>query len=235
MATSMYVAYNIRGNIDGHLCGSRGIQTYFSSWTADFKIAQGYATNNGYIAILDTTLLTDSVSIYYTPDLLKAGLTSYSFPEEYIAYGRITGAGYHCVRISAIQGDMGELLPHSSSSRGYTPTTGQQLITEHHVLAAVRIAKHFRKPNDSRPDVVLYVTAMMLMMSNSKKGANHPQVARLMRYHLRRELRQYCKPASGERPQGLVNPMTSTYGQVLLGQTLTLLTEVGRQIRIEGF
>ncbi|RYP56791.1 hypothetical protein DL770_010806 [Monosporascus sp. CRB-9-2] len=84
--TDIYDTPDLKGNIEGHLDNSWNIKTYFSSWAASFEVALKFAdTSDGYVAIIDTSLLDDIVRVYHTPDLRAAGPSRSSYKEEYLA------------------------------------------------------------------------------------------------------------------------------------------------------
>ncbi|RYP07684.1 hypothetical protein DL765_009049 [Monosporascus sp. GIB2] len=90
--TEMYDIPDLKGNIEGYLDNSWNIKTYFSSWAASFEIALRFAgPSDGYVAIIDTSLLGGVIRVYHTPDLKAAGLSRSSYKEEYLAYGPVKG------------------------------------------------------------------------------------------------------------------------------------------------
>lgn len=235
----MYQMPNLRGLIEGHLRSQRNIRTCFSSWTAEFDLALEFAAGGGWVAILDTTLLTGSVSVYHTPDLLEARLSDISYEQEYLAYGPITGAGYHCVKVSDFDPDFNEMKKHykDPDKENADPLNDPRgpWITRYQVRKAVRIAKRFRRPDDARPDVVLFVTAMMLALLCPSNGIqDKDRLMELICYHLQEELKAYCRPASNLRSLGLISPRSSAVGRPLLDHVLDILTYLDAHIRSQG-
>lgn len=236
---NMYHIPNINRIIEGHLRGSSHMETCFSSWAAEFGVALAYAGKSGCVALLDTTLLTSTASVYYTPHLELAGLSNISYPEEYLAYGPITGAGYHCVKVSDFGPDLEEMKTnYADPDKGNTyPSNNPRglWITHYQVWMVERIAKRFRRPDDARPDVVLFVTAVMLALLNPTTGIEHKhRLMELICYRLRQELEAYCRPASNSRSLGLISPTSSNAGLVVWGNALSLLTDLDTHIRSNG-
>ncbi|KAK9773206.1 hypothetical protein AB5N19_11816 [Seiridium cardinale] len=110
------------------------------SWAADFRTAAAYAIRpNSYMAIMDTSLVENHVSVYHVPDLYHAGLSGAWFPHEYLVYGPITGPAYHCVEWS----DIGPLLA-GTKPRYQDALSGNQYSQEQ-VDLAKQLAMQFRR------------------------------------------------------------------------------------------
>ncbi|RYP73278.1 hypothetical protein DL771_003707 [Monosporascus sp. 5C6A] len=222
--TDMYGIPDLKGSIEGHLTNSWNIKTYFSSWAASFETALRFTdTSDGYVAIIDTSLIDDVTPIYHTPDLEAAGLSWSSYKDEYLAYGPVNGLAYHCVKVKDFLSDIRQLGIRELGGYSYTP---QPNIAENHVATAKRIAERFRRPSDSRPDVVLFVTATLLS-SRLGKHKPGPKIGDLLLSSLEGELEAYCRSPY----HGLFNPETPISGQPLVGRTADMLNELERSIK----
>ncbi|KAK9413392.1 putative Major facilitator superfamily (MFS) profile domain-containing protein [Seiridium unicorne] len=137
--SNMYDEKDLRDQIHGHLSGWN-VNTHFSSWAADFRTAAAYAIRpNSYMAIMDTSLVENHVSVYHVPDLYHAGLSGAWFPHEYLVYGPITGPAYHCVEWS----DIAPLLA-GTKPRYQDALSGNQYSQEQ-VDLAKQLAMQFRR------------------------------------------------------------------------------------------
>ncbi len=180
--------------IDGHLVGSKAISSHFSSWAACLHFAVDlarikYESNKGtvYIAILDTLLLDPHVDIYHVVDLHQAYLALDSFTHEYLAYGPITGRAYHCVSLRSLQ-NMG--LKKLIKGRpglccgGHGLNIPKQVrIMSSQVAVAKKVAALFRRPDDSRPDVIIALTVALVYL----RPRTYPSL-RVFRKHLAEEI-----------------------------------------------
>lgn len=233
---TMYELPDLRHNIQHHLSNSSYLKTYFSSWATEFETIMGFAVEHkqGHIAIIDTALLPDPVSIYYSPHLQDYGLSGLSYAQEYLACGPIAGHAYHCVKLSDIKTDLTTLGWYNGRLSDYHGTGALSRITADHVEAARRIAKRFRRPDDNRPGVVLFVTVTLLSNSARILPSSRSHIVDLLIKGLRDELRIYCWLTSGNGSLGLANPATPATSQPLVRLTLDLLTAMAQRITSDG-
>lgn len=87
--------------ITGHIQNSDAIESPFSSWTHTLKTALHFAHDNASstIAVLDTADASMADRVFYTEDLARAELTATAFPDEFLAYGPVSGPNYHCISV----------------------------------------------------------------------------------------------------------------------------------------
>lgn len=191
-----------------------------------------FAAHNTHrsIAIIDTALLSDPISIYHSPQLEDNGLSGLSYSYEYLACGPIAGHAYHCVAFNDIEADLDKLGWNHNASSLYVPKNVSARIIEEHVAIARRVAKRFRRPGDHRPDVVLLVTVTLLSNIAYRLPSRQSDIVELLIKGLRDELMIYCYPTSRGRFLGLANPATPVKGQPLMRMTLDLLTAMEQRI-----
>ncbi|KAI1485385.1 hypothetical protein F5X96DRAFT_690882 [Biscogniauxia mediterranea] len=202
LPTNIYDIPDLHDVIRKHL-GDRHACTPFSSWAANFMTAKSYTANgnsNGsdcYIAILDTDRLESHVRAYHVPALARAGLTGARYDEEYLVYGPVRGEGFHSVPCDALGGAARTLWGSGLHGKGKD--------LEDRVRVAKNAAALFRSPHDTRPDIVIAMTVVLLCTQNT-----YPEPALLdeLARQLSRELRVLQLPAKGTGQVGLVNPCT---------------------------
>lgn len=128
----------IKSEIVGHLSGSHVI-SHFSSWAANFQTALSFAGfgDDAHIAVFDTSLRGKHNEIYHVPALLAIGISSHSYPEEYLVYGRVAGEAYTCVSVKVLrERGMDLTMAHRN---GVTPKVLVKDLTR-----ASRVANTFR-------------------------------------------------------------------------------------------
>ncbi|KAK7725269.1 hypothetical protein SLS63_008266 [Diaporthe eres] len=97
--TNMWEIPHLREMVNDHLTSWTKHASAFSSWTHVWSTAihfsrYGRETRTS-IAVLDTTSMEDDV--WFSEDLWWAGISEYSWSDEYLLYGPITGPKYHCI------------------------------------------------------------------------------------------------------------------------------------------
>lgn len=208
--------------ISGHLEGSC-IPSCFSSWAADIGVAIGYA-RQGSIAILDTNLVEHHVKIYHVQGLHKAQLASYSYDEEYLAYGPIRGRAYHCVPYTAIQAGLAPI-----------PTHPPEYIYQR-ISMVTEAAYLFRRSDDTRPDIVIALVAFLAMYH---PYGNPDHLVTLMAQMFWADLVQLELPNPGVPSRmGLVNANTYVTGSSRLHQAVSALVKFEdyvRRLRVTGY
>lgn len=98
---------HFRSDINGHLYGSKGIVSHFSSWTADFQIALRYTWGghgppnslDRHIGILDTSHRNYRNAILHVGALRQERHTGFDYDYEYLVYGPVTGIPYTCLTL----------------------------------------------------------------------------------------------------------------------------------------
>ncbi|KAM0819357.1 hypothetical protein AB5N19_05172 [Seiridium cardinale] len=156
--TSIFDIPTLPAMIEAHL--SMGdLETEFSSWTASFEVALGFTwdDDSGRIAILDTTQLAENVKVYYSVDLQHTGLTPFSYNDEYLIYGPVTGPGFHCVPATSIYDKGFGDISDSANPNIYDP-----VLTADDLANARRVAELFQPTTRHQPDIVVFMTAVML-------------------------------------------------------------------------
>ena len=229
----MWELPNLADIIRDHLLScSRRTQTYFSSWAADLRVAERYGkpTSDGHIAIVDTTLCSDPISIYYTPDMKSSRIFNVAFGHEYLAFGPISGPAYHCVKFSDIAADLSRLRKRVYDRRSIRNPKPDDVWDD--LKIARRVAERFRRPDDSRPDVVIFVMVTLLSYSANSSESRSMIVDQLC-MNLRNELKSYMR-RPGSRPAGLVNPGTPTKSQPTVRETLELMAAMEQRIKDKG-
>ncbi|KAI1387979.1 uncharacterized protein F4822DRAFT_430729 [Hypoxylon trugodes] len=156
--TNMYENRHLWYIIDRHL-GGVDINTDFSSWASCITMALKYANIASYVAIIDVTLLAPHVKIYHVLDLYRVKLAKDEYPQEYLAYGPISGPAFHCVNMEDIKNTAYySLAGRSYGTDGYFDgdiyeDPGKRVAT------AKKLASLFRPNHDKRPDIIIALTA----------------------------------------------------------------------------
>lgn len=89
----------------------RPTTSFYSSWAASLHMVLCYAWSlppewNAHVAVMDTHNLSTEVLVWHCPDIIKYG------DHEFLAYGRIHGAGYRAVSVrNLIAGGLFDLIP----------------------------------------------------------------------------------------------------------------------------
>ncbi|KAI1381230.1 hypothetical protein F4677DRAFT_440442 [Hypoxylon crocopeplum] len=177
---------NLVEMIDDHLTG-RHTPSCFSSWVADLDVALEYSGRSvdSWVAIIDTNLLADHVKIHHVPafhhadlagdgyhqeylsyDMYHPGYLEYDmYDHEYLAYGPIEGPAYHCVKYMDItfpqlnlNRELYRIWWYSSSPLFFVSV--EQTLDM--ISTAERTAFLFRRADDTRPDVVIALTAFLM-------------------------------------------------------------------------
>ncbi|KAM0806702.1 hypothetical protein AB5N19_07039 [Seiridium cardinale] len=154
--TTIFDIPNLQFMIEEHLSMGH-LETEFSSWSANFEVALGFAGDEGRVAILDTDQLPENVAVYHSPDLKTAGLIDISYFDEYLIYGPVNGPGYHSVAVSSIYEAGFSDINDSHCENIYDP-----LLTADDLANAKRVAQLFQTPSRPRPDIRIFMTAVML-------------------------------------------------------------------------
>ncbi|KAL1883280.1 hypothetical protein Daus18300_000338 [Diaporthe australafricana] len=97
MAMNMWDIPNLAKMANMHLNCDPDVISDFSSWSHCLDTAVGFARweEGSMIAVLDTASMADHV--WFSNDLMYSGMADVSFSDEYLVYGPVSGANYHCV------------------------------------------------------------------------------------------------------------------------------------------
>lgn len=207
----------LKGMINGHLTGKK-VSSCFSSWAANLQTAIGFAKVHYYdgthIAIVDTNILVNNVKIYHVNALYKAGLASYAYSEEYLAYGPITGPAYHCVKFADIERKGMSLSTYNPNYHMTSLSTLNTTGVGKFISKAKDVATLFRRCKDKQPDVIIVLVAMLTgycFPNDSHK--NIELFIDAILDPLSRELKEFKFPADEtDWKLGLVNPDTYVIG-----------------------
>lgn len=111
---------NLRQVVNAHLAGSYAGNSPFSSWTPNMGVAMKYTTEDGRLAMLDTSLLnhkgssesepplSDPPLVFHVPDLVKVDMAAveddYEFDYEFLVYRPVTKPAYRSFGVGEIRG-----------------------------------------------------------------------------------------------------------------------------------
>ncbi|KAK8061849.1 hypothetical protein PG994_008215 [Apiospora phragmitis] len=111
---------NLRQVFNAHLAGATAGNSPFPSWTPSMGVVMKYTTEDGSLAMLDTTLLgykgsseseqslSEPPLVFHVPDLVKVDMAAvdneYEFDYEFLVYRPVTKSAYHSVGIGEIRG-----------------------------------------------------------------------------------------------------------------------------------
>lgn len=106
---SVFDIPNLANMFNGHLCGQHMTPpTEFSSWAASLSVAiTVYSSwghvNDGYLAIVDTSMLPAEATVWHVPTLHSAGLVGSPYDHEYLIHGCVEGIAYTCVSFEELK------------------------------------------------------------------------------------------------------------------------------------
>jgi hypothetical protein len=222
--TNIYDIPDLFSMISGHLGFYTDIQSQFSSWAVDFWEAYMFASD-GYMAILDTSIMESHVRVYHVPALIVARLANADYKFEYLVYGPIRGPAFRCVPVKQLV-----------KSGLCTLQSACKLVSwETRVLTAKTIATLLTPPRDLQPDIVIAVTTMLACLRfhlrSTKTIAGDLDTA--LEIHLSEEMKMVQLPSLDCKAQnlGLVNPHTYVKQSIYVGNFVDSLQRLEKKIR----
>ncbi|KAI1261943.1 hypothetical protein F5Y18DRAFT_430715 [Xylariaceae sp. FL1019] len=230
--TNIYDIPDLPDMINAHLSGGYHRQSDFSSWAADITVAQGFCSQ-GYpgrrLAVLDTSKLETHVRAYHVPSLMKAGLTRYIYPEEYLVYGPVRGAAYHCVRYAKLENAGITTLMTRSPPGSASPADFETSVEKAKQVARLICPASMRNPE-------LFITLVVALSCGYPplSGEACGQMLEAFLKHLSTDMKAVHLPSQGqkERHFGLVNRNTYAGGSNGgLWSTLEFLRRIEDAIR----
>lgn len=95
--TNIWDIPNLSEVANKHLNYCPDVISDFSSWSQCLDTALNFADfeEGSMLAVLDTASMADHV--WFSNDLLYSGLAYVGFSDEYLVYGPVSGANYHCI------------------------------------------------------------------------------------------------------------------------------------------
>ncbi|KAI0147203.1 hypothetical protein GGR57DRAFT_516023, partial [Xylariaceae sp. FL1272] len=209
--TTIYDSTNLKGMIDAHLGGSQYCSSDFSSWAADIWVALSVVAqtirlgfSGRHIAVLDTSRLEDHVRAYHVPSLNEAGLAYDSWDEEYLVYGPIRGAAFHCVRYEDLE------KAGLKTIMGHSPPSMRLADYETSIKTAKEVARLFRPAGMPSSEVFITVVVALMCRHPPPSAEARDQMLKTLLKHLSADMKAVHLPAQGHKAQhfGLVNRNT---------------------------
>ncbi|KAK7958501.1 hypothetical protein PG988_013349 [Apiospora saccharicola] len=240
---------NLRQVVNAHLAGSHAGNSPFSSWTPSMGVAMKYTTEDGRLAMLDTTLLnhkeesesastiSDPSMVFHVPDLVKTKMALVSddteFDYEFLVYRPAIKPAFRSVGLGEIR-DAGWDYKHrhhgrNSYSNKNKDDDGPDHIREEDVAVARAVAELYRQQDANRnnsPAVALNVTAAFLSVQYHWKEELDEEDLQVLARLLAADLEAWR--ASGEEAP-LVNPEQFTKGMYDAKFMVRMLVDMQKQ------
>lgn len=217
---------NLRQVVNAHLSGSWAGNSPFSSWTPSMRYAMRYTTEDGRLAMLDTTLLnnrenpesapplSDPAIVFHVPDLVKTGLAGVDdhdvWDYEFLVYRPVARPAFRSVAIEEIR-DAG--WTYKTDRSGKVEDDGlQHPLRGEDVAVARAVAELYRIQDPVRnnsPAVALNATAAFLSVKHRYKEELDEDDLQVLTQQLAADLAAWR--ASGDEAP-LVNPEQFTKG-----------------------
>lgn len=208
LPTSIYDILGLDEQINGHFTGQH-INSHFSSWSAHVEVSLYFSRldEHAQIAVIDSALRENHVRFYKVRGFRTAELGSKVSDTKYMAYGPISGVAYHSVPTADVQ----SLMAKAPSWEAH--------LTVADIAWAKTVAARFRPKGDTRPDLIIGLTAIFLGLAKRRlcpttKATStefQADVAKFME-GLSEELQAYDLPDIRGGNCSLANPHTDTVG-----------------------
>ncbi|KAK7927345.1 hypothetical protein PG985_004343 [Apiospora marii] len=237
---------NLRQVVNAHLSGSHAGNSPFSSWTPSMGIAMKYTTEDGRLAMLDTTLLnnrespesapplSDPALVFHVPDLVETEMAGveddWEWDYEFLVYRPVTRPAFRSVAVGEIR-DAGWGYKHDHGTKGDNLEVDglPHPVREEDVVVARAVAELYRLQDAARnnsPAVALNATAAFLSVKHRRKGELDDADLQVLTRQLAADLAAWR--ASGDEAL-LVNPQQFTKGMLDSKFMVRMLVDIQKQ------